>query len=202
MPWIDDIPQVVGRIVGQPHLALIVFPNQRLERHVDRYGGSFLHSGSAKSGIAKHDDSPYPQGQAILLRGICVVQAGKHHPALCSTRVNSRLEALNGLVSRVGAQSGDEAVIGERWFSRKAKQRQDHKRASVAFCKPFDEVTSQSACHRAVRLSMHAYCPNAANTKEPTDQPVIIASADASRLCWQYAPLRDYGHRVAHRVAR
>src|ERR1700693_6296527 len=106
MPWIDDILQVVRRIVGQPHLALIVLPNQRLERHVDRCGWTFLHPWSAKSGIAEHDDSPCTQGQAILLRGICMVQAGKYHPALCSTRINSRLEALNGLVSRVGAQSG------------------------------------------------------------------------------------------------
>ncbi len=77
MPRVYDGLKVLGGIVCQPNLPLIVFPNQRLERHIDRERGRLLHVGRPKFRIPEHDDGPRPHLEPMLLGSRGMIKGAK-----------------------------------------------------------------------------------------------------------------------------
>src|SRR5580692_938827 len=69
VPRVDRVVEIVGRIIRQPDLALIILPDQRLRRHVDRQQWRLDHGGRSELRIAEHDDRTRPHVEAEFLGG-------------------------------------------------------------------------------------------------------------------------------------
>src|SRR5258708_32362964 len=81
VPGVDRVVEIVRRIIRQPDFALIVLPDQRLRRYVDRQRWRLDHGGGSELRVAEHDDRAWPQGEAGLLGGGSMIDFVGHHEA-------------------------------------------------------------------------------------------------------------------------
>src|SRR5258708_28962837 len=81
VPGVDRVVEIVRRIIRQPDFALIVLPDQRLRRYVDRQRWRLDHGGGSELRVAQHDDRAWPQVEAELLGGGSIIDFGETHSA-------------------------------------------------------------------------------------------------------------------------
>jgi hypothetical protein len=100
----------IGRIVvRQPGRALLVLPDQRLQRQVDADGLRLLHQRRAALGVAEDEQISRPQIHADGGSACGVIDMGKHGEAL---GLHLGLEPLHRVRGSKTALDGDESVRG------------------------------------------------------------------------------------------
>lgn len=90
-------------------LGWIGFPNESLERQVDRQGGMGFHQRGALAGVAKDEQGRRPQGQSD---GCCFRRLIDPVKQLDLLGAQGRFNLSHGLVERPGAGESDHSAGG------------------------------------------------------------------------------------------
>jgi len=118
VPRVDRVVEIVGRIIRQPNLALIVLPDQRFRRHVDRQQWSLDHGGRSELWIAEYDDRTPAQVEAEFLGGGSMIDFGEDREAGRLLLFNRGFKSRDGFFHRILARLGYQTVVGRMCGSR------------------------------------------------------------------------------------
>src|SRR5262249_44955946 len=79
MARVDGLVQVISGVVGQPHFALIILPDQRLRWQVDCYQWDLDQNWRSAFGIAKYDDGTRSHVETEFLGSVGVVYFSENY---------------------------------------------------------------------------------------------------------------------------
>jgi hypothetical protein len=112
VPFVERIEEIVGRIIRQPDLALIVLPDQRLGRQIDRHQWGFDHGRRSNLRIAEQDDRARPHVEAEFLGGGSMIDFGEDREAGRLPLSNRSFKSRDSFFHRILAGLGYQAVVG------------------------------------------------------------------------------------------
>ena len=97
-----------GAIERDPDFAVIVLPNQHLERQVDGDGGRGEHQRSSRFRIAEDQELRGPHLHSDFFRFTTVIDQGEEFDSL---GLENFFELLDGLIDRVVTGHADDSVV-------------------------------------------------------------------------------------------
>ena len=112
VPFVERIEEIVGGIIRQPDLALIVLPDQRLGRQIDRHQWRLDHGWRSNLRIAEQDDRTRPHVEAEFLGGGSMIDFGEDREARRLPLFHRSFKSRDSFFHRILAGFGYQAVVG------------------------------------------------------------------------------------------
>src|SRR6266851_5384648 len=129
VPIVDRVEEVIGRIIRQPDLALIVLPDQRLRRQIDRQQWRLDHGRRSNLGIAEQDERTRPHVEAEFPGGGSMIDFGEDREARRLLLFNRSFKSRDGFFHRILARLGYHAIVGCMCGSRARADRERKRKA-------------------------------------------------------------------------